>query len=277
MAEGDLFAELLAQAKRCEVAISSIVLDDLRYSFRNAVTLACDPAELIVEHGLVDLSRDHKVILQAVDDRFRVVSGFRRMKSLRKLGKTTRILCWVLPATAGLAAEILAARQNLQHGQRLKPLERRRAFYAEYDARKAARWPMPSLRDFARAFKVAPATPQNWINMRDRHARAEELENARESDQIEHIVGDTARAIVGHASSCPAPEVQPDATPAGSCSVGKRTSPREAAECLHTAVEMLDSLPTERLSEVIAEASAAYLRLGEILRRCPEPDGGPAQ
>ncbi|MFH0980500.1 MAG: hypothetical protein V2A79_03050 [Planctomycetota bacterium] len=111
----------------------------------------------------MDLATAHPVVLLRVGKRYRVVHGHTRLTMLHGRTDVKQIRCLVLPPGAGHNAVIIASRMNLDRGVLLKLHEKRRAFLREVKARRAAGLPMPSNREFARAYRVAPGTPAHWL------------------------------------------------------------------------------------------------------------------
>jgi hypothetical protein len=157
----------LAMAEVESVALAAIDLEDTALCVRDQVDSAFDVQDVIVDDGAIDLAGDHAVVLQPRDDRFRIVSGFRRLRALNDGAEISTIRCLVLGHDADAAAELIAARHNLMHGKQLRTSEKRNAFRLELSTHESRKLDRPSDRAWARIYGVSPTTIGSWTREMD--------------------------------------------------------------------------------------------------------------
>ncbi len=274
-------AGILGAAATDSVPISEIDADNRTYAVRAAIDKAFHDDDVTINRGTFDGTAEHPIVVLSVARRFVPVSGHRRLAVLRALPDVRRIRCLVLPDGSEYDATIIAARANLSHGQPLTPTEKRTAFYAEYDARRARGGRLPTMRELARVYRVAPATPANWLAMRcggdgaddaaaGRRGRRVQIEQ-RAADRVatpDHAEagsllpadggGSRAGDNRSNAPAHPAP-TRPQSAGAYPCGAA------EAVECLKTSIEMLEAVPREELASQVEALHGALGRLRRVL------------
>lgn len=262
--------EALADAKTEVVALNDIDLDDDSYKFR----MECEPCpadSFVDDDGVVDASSGHAVVLVRYQNtgRYRILNGRRRLAGMKNNPTVERVRCRTLSGITRELATIIAAEANLDNAQPLTNAEKRRCFLEEYAALKAGGFQTPSMREFAKRFRVAPGTPANWLDSQGQAAKGV-------CDDI--AAGSLDGVQIGHAESSDAGqplsndgiEVEDGKKngAAGAALALKSTfSPLEAFECLKESVEMIEALTDADLADRIDEFRDLHKRLGETLSR----------
>ena len=152
----------LSNAAVRTVPLAKVRGDDRRHRVRKAKKPATDPGSIVVDHGTVGFTSDHPLVLEPLDDEFRIVNGFDRYEALQAVPDAVRVKCLVLPNESNLAT-LVAARINLTHGRSLTYKERRECFRREYLARRAANLPKLTDRAWARIYLVSATTIGEWV------------------------------------------------------------------------------------------------------------------